>query len=289
MQTKSAEVLEQLQLERIEDTLFRGISRDIGTRSVFGGQVLGQALSAAQRTVEPSRHAHSLHAYFLRAGDTEHPIVYSVDNTRDGSSFSVRRVTAIQHGQPIFVASASFHTPSPGPVHQMPAPQVPAPEDLPQKIPLSPEALAKLPDKTQRWLNGRGAFEFLPVQPRDELNPEKRPPQQAMWFRFADHIDDDPTMHTALLAYASDFFLVGTALLPHGFSYTQPNLRMASLDHAMWFHRPFRVDDWLLYACESPTMQDSRALARGSIYTRDGVLVASTAQEGMIRVTDWAG
>jgi acyl-CoA thioesterase-2 len=286
---KVAEVLELLQLERIEDTLFRGQSRDIGTRSVFGGQVLGQALSAAQRTVEPSRRAHSLHAYFLRAGDIEHPIVYSVENTRDGGSFSVRRITAIQHGKPIFVASASFNAPSPGPEHQTPAPSTPMPEALAPYMTLTPEELAKLEPKTQRWLTGRGAFEFRPVHPRNELAPEKRPPHQAIWFKLADRIDDDAQMHNALLAYASDFFLIGTALLPHALSYIQPNVRMASLDHAMWFHRPFRVDEWFLYVCESPTMQDSRALARGSVYTRDGVLVASTAQEGMIRVTDFQG
>jgi len=256
---------------------------------VFGGQVLGQALSAAQRTVDASRRAHSLHAYFLRAGDIEHPIVYSVENTRDGGSFSVRRITAIQHGAPIFVASASFHRPTSGPQHQIPSPEVPPPESLSAYMPISPDELAKLPAKTQRWLTRRGAFEFHPVHPRDELNPERRPPHQAVWLRLADRIDDDPTLHTSLLAYASDFFLIGTTLLPHALSYIQSNVRMASLDHAIWFHRPFRVDEWLLYVNDSPTMQDSRGLARGSLYTRDGVLVASTSQEGMIRVTDFQG
>lgn len=282
---KVAELLDLLHLERIEDNIFRGQSRDIGTRFVFGGQVLGQALSATQRTVDPARHAHSLHAYFLRAGDIDHPIIYQVDRTRDGGSFSVRRVTAIQHGQPIFVMSASFHRPEPGLEHQISPPDVPKPEDLPEQQSLPPEELAKLPAKTQRWLARQGAFEFRHVYPRNELAPTKRPPSQQVWFRLNARIDDTPTMHHALLAYASDFHLVGTSTLPHAISYLQPNVRMASLDHALWFHRPLRVDEWLLYSCDSPSMQDSRGLSRGSIYTRDGVLVASTAQEGMIRVS----
>lgn len=285
MHEKVAELLDLMRLERIEDNLFRGQSRDIGTRFVFGGQVLGQALGAAQRTVDPARLAHSLHAYFLRAGDIEHPIVYLVDPTRDGGSFSARRVTAIQHGQPIFVMSASFHLPQPGLQHQMSPPDVPKPEDLPPAHPLPAEELAKLPPKTQRWLSTRGAFEFRPVYPRDELAPTKRPPNQQIWFRLSDRIGDDTALHQALLAYASDFHLIGTSTLPHAVSYLQPNVQMASLDHALWLHRPLRVDEWLLYACDSPSMQDSRGLARGSIYTRDGVLVASTAQEGLVRIS----
>ena len=288
MHEKDAELLDLLRLERIEDNLFRGQSRDIGTRFVFGGQVLGQALSAAQRTVDPARIAHSLHAYFLRAGDIDHPIVYQVESTRDGGSFSVRRVIAIQHGQPIFVLSASFHLPEPGMEHQLSPPEVPLPEDLPESPTFTPEELARLPAKTQRWLAKRGAFEFRHVYPRNELEPTKRPPYQQTWFRLADRIDDDPALHYALLAYASDFHLIGTSTLPHAVSYLQPNVRMASLDHALWFHRPLRVDEWLLYACDSPSMQDSRGLARGSIYTRDGILVASTAQEGLVRVTGQA-
>ena len=283
MQQIVAELLDLLRLERLEDNLFRGQSRDIGTRYVFGGQVLGQALSAAQQTVEPVRRAHSLHAYFLRAGDIEHPIVYDVDRTRDGGSFSVRRVTAIQHGKPIFVFACSFHEPEPGAEHQLSMPEVPMPEDLPA-LAMSEEAIAKLPVKAQRWLSKEGPFEFRHVYPRDELHPVKRPPYQQVWFRLVDRIDDDPALHLSLLAYASDFHLIGTTTLPHAISYLQPNVQMASLDHAMWFHRAPRVDDWLLYACDSPSTQQSRGLARGSIYTRDGVLIASTAQEGLIRV-----
>ena len=289
MHEKVAELLDLLRLERIEDTIFRGQSRDIGTRFVFGGQVLGQALSAAQRTVDPARQVHSMHAYFLRAGDIEQPIVYLVDQTRDGGSFSARRVTAVQHGQPIFVASASFHISEAGPEHQLSPPEVPMPEDLPEGPNLSAEELARLPAKVQRWLTKRDAFEFRHVYPRNELNPTKQPPYQQIWFRLADRIDDDPALHHALLAYASDFHLIGTSTLPHAVSYLQPNVRMASLDHALWFHRPLRVDEWLLYACDSPSMQDSRGLARGSIYTRDGRLVASSAQEGLVRVTGSGG
>ena len=283
MQQIVAELLDLLRLERLEDNLFRGQSRDIGTRYVFGGQVLGQALSAAQQTVEPVRRAHSLHAYFLRAGDIEHPIVYDVDRTRDGGSFSVRRVTAIQHGKPIFVFACSFHEPEPGAEHQLSMPEVPMPEDLPA-LAISEEAIDKLPAKAQRWLSKEGPFEFRHVYPRDELHPVKRPPYQQVWFRLVDRIDDDPALHLSLLAYASDFHLIGTTTLPHAISYLQPNVQMASLDHAMWFHRAPRVDDWLLYSCDSPSTQQSRGLARGSVYTREGALIASTAQEGLIRV-----
>ena len=280
---KVAELLDLMRLERLEDNLFRGQSRDIGTRYVFGGQVLGQALSAAQQTVDPSRRAHSLHAYFLRAGDIEHPIIYDVDRTRDGGSFSARRVTAIQHGKPIFVFASSFHEPEPGAEHQLSMPEVPPPEDLPE-LSIPQAEIEKLPVKAQRWLTRAGPFEFRHVYPRDELHPVKQPPFQRVWSRLTDRIDDDPALHLSLLAYASDFHLIGTVTLPHAISYLQPNVQMASLDHAMWFHRAPRVDEWLLYSCDSPSTQQARGLARGSIYTRDGVLVASTAQEGMIRV-----
>jgi acyl-CoA thioesterase II len=279
-----AELIDLLRLERLEDNLFRGQSRDIGTKYVFGGQVLGQALSAAQQTVDAVRVVHSLHGYFLRAGDIEHPIIYDVDRSRDGKSFSVRRITAIQHGQPIFVLAASFQEPEPGAEHQISAPEVPLPEDLPESPVLSAETLAQLPPKMQRWLSRRGPFEFRPVYPRDELQPTKRPPYQQVWFRLPAELPDDEPLHRALLAYASDFHLIGTTTFPHGISYLQPNVQMASLDHAMWFHRAFKASDWLLYACDSPTAQGARGLARGSIYNREGVLVASTAQEGLIRV-----
>jgi len=279
-----SELIELLSLERLEDNLFRGQSRDIGTRFVFGGQVLGQALSAAQATMPQPRPAHSLHAYFLRAGDVEHPIVYHVDRTRDGGSFSVRRVTAIQHGQVIFFCAASFQAPEDGVEHQPPMPQVPDPDDLEPPAPLAPEVLANLPSKVRRWLDRTGPFEFRPVHPRNELQPARQPPFNQIWFRLVERVGDGPGLHRSLLAYASDFQLLGTATYPHGISYYQPDVQMASLDHALWFHRPFRADEWLLYAIDSPSAQGSRGLARGQIFSRDGRLVASTAQEGMIRV-----
>lgn len=278
------ELLGLLQLEQLEDNLFRGESRDIGTRYVFGGQVLGQALTAAQQTVDGDRNAHSLHAYFLRAGDIDKPIIYSVERTRDGGSFSVRRVTAIQHGQAIFNFAASFQVDEPGVEHQLPMPSVPKAEDIEPPPPLPAEVLAKLPPKLQRWFGLEGPFEFRHVYPRDDLNPPKRPPFQQVWFRLARRIDDNPALHRALLAYSSDFHLIGTAMLPHGISFLQRNVQVASLDHAMWFHRPFRVDEWLLYSCDSPSAQGGRGLARGTVYAEDGRLIASTTQEGLIRL-----
>lgn len=284
MSNHVTELVELLQLERLEDNLFRGQSRDIGTRFVFGGQVLGQALAAAQRTVDAEREAHSLHAYFLRAGDIEAPIVYNVERTRDGGSFSSRRVVAIQHGQPILNGSVSFQAPEQGVEHQTPMPEVPAPEDIEPLHPLPPEEVARLPVKLQRWMGIDGPFQFRQVSPRDERHPSKRPPIQHIWFKLSSPIDDSAILHRALLAYASDFHLIGTATLPHGISYLTNNVQMASLDHALWFHRPFRVDEWLLYSFDSPTAQGGRGLARGQIFSRDGRLVASTAQEGLIRV-----
>ena len=284
MTSPVSELIELLSLERLENNLFRGQSRDIGTKYVFGGQVLGQALSAAQATLTQPRAAHSLHAYFLRAGDIEAPIVYNVDRTRDGGSFSVRRVTAIQHDQVIFFCAASFQEHEAGAEHQLSMPEVPKPEDLEPAPAVPPEKLALLPIKVQRWLDRHGPFEFRHVYPRDELNPPKRPPFQQVWFRLSAKVGDAPELHRALLAYASDFHLLGTATFPHGISYYQPNVLMASLDHALWFHRPFRADDWLLYSIDSPSAQDARGLARGQIFDRSGRLVASTAQEGLIRV-----
>lgn len=283
-----AELLDLLRLERLEDNLFRGASHDIGTKYVFGGQVLGQALSAAQQTVDPDRPVHSLHAYFLRAGDIGHPIVFDVDRSRDGKSFSARRVTAIQHGQPILVLAASFHLPEAGAEHQIPMPATPSADALPPAAPVDVESLVRLPDKLQRWFSRGGPFEFRHVHPRDEFKPDPQPPYQQVWFRLARSIGEDPAQHRALLAYASDFHLIATATFPQGISYLQPNVQMASLDHAMWFHRPFRIDQWLLYSCDSPSAQDARGLARGQIFDAEGRLVASTAQEGMIRVHETA-
>jgi acyl-CoA thioesterase-2 len=282
------ELIDLLQLERLEENLFRGQSRDIGTKYVFGGQVLGQALSAAQQTVDPARAAHSLHAYFLRAGDIEAPIVYNVERTRDGGSFSVRRVVAIQHGEPIFNCSVSFQIEQSGIEHAATMPAVPLPDELPPRQPLPPELLAKLPNKLQRWFGRNAPFEMRFVEGTDVVQPKKRPALQHTWFRLAGRIADQPSLHRAMLAYASDFNLITTALLPHGLSMIADygSLRMASLDHGMWFHRPFRADEWLLYSCDSPSAQGARALARGQVFNASGSLVASTVQEGMIRVVN---
>jgi acyl-CoA thioesterase-2 len=279
------ELIALLDLERIEVNLFRGVSPDLDMQRVFGGQVAGQALVAASRTVdERDRHVHSLHAYFLRPGDPKVPIVYDVDRIRDGKSFTTRRVVAIQHGEPILNMAASFQITEPGVEHQLSMPEVPKPEDLDPPEPVPQEQLSAISATLQRWLLREGPFEFRYVYPRDEIKVPKRPPYQQVWFRLCDRIGDDPVQHRAMLAYASDFHLIGTATFPHGISYLQPNVQMASLDHAMWFHRAFRVDEWLLYSCDSPSAQGARGLSRGMIFTEGGTLVASTAQEGLLRV-----
>lgn len=277
------ELLDLMTLEPLEVNLFRGASRDIGTERVFGGQVLAQALLAASQTVE-DRVVHSLHAYFLRAGDPDAPIVYNVDRSRDGRSFTARRVVAIQHGRQIFTLAASFQLPQDGVEHQFEMPDVPPPEDLPNDHELAREELATAPPKLRRWYNRFGPFEFRPVLAQNPFHPEPMPPRQQIWFRLCGELGDAQSLHRTLLAYVSDFHLIGTATLPHGISFSQGNLVMASLDHAMWFHRDVRVDDWLLYDCDSPNSGGSRGLARGLIYDRRGRLIASTAQEGMIRV-----
>jgi acyl-CoA thioesterase-2 len=279
-----AELLALIRPQPLEVNLFRGESRDIGTPRVFGGQVLAQALLAASQTVE-QRMVHSLHAYFLRAGDPEAPIVYMVDRSRDGRSFSARRVVAVQHGRQIFTLAASFQLPQDGVEHQFDMPDVPDPDSLPVGRELPREQLDKAPQKLRRWLARFGPYEFRPVVAQDPFNPRPQAPHQQIWFRIAGDVGDDQFVHRALLAYVSDFHLIGTATLPHGISWVQGNLVMASLDHAMWFHRDVRVDEWLLYDCDSPNAFGSRGLARGLIYDRAGRLVASTAQEGMIRVT----
>ena len=277
------ELISLMQLERLEDNLFRGISRDIGTERVFGGQVLAQALLAASHTVE-GRQAHSLHAYFLRAGDHSAPIVYSVDRSRDGRSFSARRVVAIQHGRPIFTLAASFQVEEEGLEHQFEIPDVPPPEASNPIALVPPKDFDHMPKSMQRWLDRFGPFEFRVVRGSDPHDQVPQPPFKELWFKLHGNLPDDPRLHRALLAYVSDFHLVGTATLPHGISWVQGNLIIASIDHAMWFHREFRLDDWLLYVCDSPSSSSGRGLARGMIFNRQGDLVASTAQEGVIRL-----
>ena len=283
MDQRLAELLNQFELERLELNLFRGASRDIGSPQVFGGQVLGQALTAAYSTVE-NRKVHSLHAYFLRRGDFNLPIVYQVDRSRDGHSFTSRRVIAVQNGEQIFTFSASFQQEEPGLEHQGPMPPVALPETLQDEGRPSMEVLAQLPEKMARFLQQERPFEFRRADGVNFLHPQPAPPQQLVWLRTVDRLPDDDSLHRCLLAYVSDYGLLSTASLPHGSALLDGNLMMASIDHAMWFHRPFRVDDWLLYAMDSPSASGARGFARGAFYTRDGTLIASTAQEGVMRV-----
>lgn len=279
------DLLELLTLERIEDSIFRGESRDIGSAQVFGGQVLGQALSAAQRTVD-GRVAHSMHAYFLRRGDMERPIVYEVDHQRDGRSFSVRRVVAIQHGRPIFNMAASFQVTEPGLEHQAEMPAADGPDGLKSSYEISVELKDRLPEKMRRFLTRNRPFEFRPVRPEHYLSAEKREPVKQTWMRVIGELPDDDDLHRSLLAYLSDFGLLGTATLPHGLPFASGNVQMASLDHAIWFHRPVRVDRWLLCHFDSPNSAGARGFARAQIFAETGELVASTSQEGLVRLWD---
>jgi acyl-CoA thioesterase II len=284
MSTVLADLLQLLDLERLEINLFRGLSRDIGSPQVFGGQVLGQALMAASRTVEPERAVHSLHSYFLRRGDFDAPIVYEVDRSRDGASFTNRRVVAIQHGQQIFHLSASFQLPEEGPDHQVEAPPVTPPEELPDLTATVRRRLQDLPDQRRRFWERDRPFEFRSVEAIDDGRP--RPGVRHIWFRLAGQCPDDAVLHRCLLAYVSDFHLLETATLPHGLSFHTGHVLLASLDHGMWFHRPFRIDDWLLYALISPSSSGARGMAFGRVFDRAGRLVASTAQEGLMRVRE---
>ncbi|MDH3454773.1 MAG: acyl-CoA thioesterase II [Desulfuromonadales bacterium] len=276
------DLLKHLTLERLEENLYRGESRDIGGPNLFGGQVLGQALFAASQTAE-GRDAHSLHAYFLRPGDKTAPVVYEVERIRDGRSYATRRIVAIQRGKPIFNMSASFQRREEGIEHQFAMPEVPGPEGLPNMMELARQTLAETPEKLSRFLSWQWPIEFRPIQPIHPLHPEPRPPFRETWIRANAVLPDDPAVHKVLLAYASDFSLLGTAFLPHALTFSLGTIRAASLDHAMWFHRDFRMDDWLLYSMDSPSTSCGRGLSRGNLFSRDGKLVASVAQEGMIR------
>ena len=279
------DLLKVMTLERLELDLFRGESRDIGSPQVFGGQVLGQALVAASATVE-GRIVHSAHAYFLRRGDFNSPIVYEVDRARDGNHFSTRRIVAIQHGAQIFNMSASFQSDEAGLDHQLAMPAVPPPDNLPELGWYYRDVLAVMPKGMRRVLETKRPFEFRPTQPPSLLKPERIAASRNVWFRAVAVLPDDEVLHRCLLAYASDFSLLDTALMPHGISFPAPNLVMASIDHAMWFHRRVRVDEWLLYSTDSPSASGARGFTRGSIFSQDGQLVASTSQEGLMRVVD---
>ena len=277
-----AALLDLLDLEPLELNLFRGRSPQVGWQRVFGGQVIGQALVAACRTVK-GRPPHSMHAYFLLPGDPKVPILYDVDRIRDGRSFTTRRVVAIQHGQAIFSMSVSFHVDEPGLTHQAPMPEVPPPEQLPSENQAREWVLANMPEPIRRYYELERPIEMRPVEYTRYLGQKFENARFHVWIRTTGPLPDDPAIHQCVLAYASDWTLLDTALVPHGRSLFEREFMAASLDHALWFHRKFRADDWLLYAQDSPNLAGARGFSRGLIFARDGTLVASVAQEGLVR------
>lgn len=284
------ELLALLELEPIEHNIYRGQNRDLATGRVFGGQVFAQALVAAQRTVPDGRQAHSVHGYFLREGDLKAPIVYFVDRPRDGRSFTSRRVTAIQHGEAIFHLSASFHLDEPGLDHQTTMPSVPPPESVPSELALIRARASTIPEPYRTVVTQDRPLDIRVITPADPFSRlERHSPEDAkrqVWFRLTERIPDTAMLHQAVLAYASDYGFLPTALLPHGIGYRDPRLFIASLDHTVWFHRPFRADEWLLYVSDSPSAFGARGFVRGAVYTQAGVMVASVAQEGLIRLRE---
>lgn len=285
-QSAVTELLDILDLEVLERNLFRGRSPKTGWQRVFGGQVIGQALVAAQRTVDPDRQVHSLHGYFLRPGDPSVPIIYEVDRIRDGGSFNTRRVVGVQHGEAIFSTSVSFHRQEPGLEFQMEMPEQALPEELMSELELSEQFLDTAPDNVKAyWSKGR-PIEMRATSVEHFMTNNKLPPEQFVWFRATAPIPDDQALHAAVLAYASDMTLLDTALFPHGRKVFDPDLQVASLDHSMWFHRPIDMNDWVLFAQDSPNSNGGRGFTRGSLYSKRGVLIASCAQEGLIRPRD---
>ena len=283
MPTAVQTMLDVLNIEQLEVNLFRGRSPQDRWQRVFGGQVIGQALVAACRTVE-GRSPHSMHAYFLIGGDPKVPIIYEVDRIRDGKSFTTRRVVAIQHGQAIFTLMVSFHNDEAGLEHQAEMPNVAPPEDLPNEAEIKATILPNMPEAVQRYYKSERPIELRPVEYGRYLGQKSESGKFNVWIKATGKLPDDPAIHQCVLAYASDMSLLNTALVPHGRSVFEKTIMAASLDHALWLHRPFRADDWLLYAQESPSMTGSRGFARGLIFRRDGALVASVAQEGLVRI-----
>jgi acyl-CoA thioesterase II len=279
------EIIGILDLEPLEVNLFRGHSPQNGWKRVFGGQVVGQALAAACRTVDDvmARPPHSLHAYFLLGGDPKVPIIYEVDRIRDGKSFTTRNVKAIQNGQAIFSMSASFHGSEPGLSHQFKMPDVPKPEALPNEAELKEKIYPLLPEAARRYYARERPIEFKPVEFSRYLGKRSDTGRFDIWIRANGRLPDQPAIHQCVLAYASDMMLLDAALIPHGRSVFSEDIMAASLDHAMWFHRPFRADEWLLYSQDSPNLAGSRGFSRGLIFAMDGTLVASVAQEGLLR------
>ncbi len=277
-------LLDILDLEALEENIFRGRSPQDGWQRVYGGQVIGQALVAATRTVPENRHCHSLHAYFLRPGDPSVPIIYEVDRIRDGKSFVTRRVVAIQHGAAIYSMSASYHKLEESYEHQMPMPDgIPAPEELPSESELVAQFIDKLPERMRAYWQRERPIEMRLVDFSRYLSREPRAPKQLIWFRANGTLADDLALNQCVLAYASDFTLLDTALIAHGKFLFDPDVQLASLDHAIWFHRPVDASQWLLYVQDSPSAQGARGFCRGMIFSRDGRLVASVAQEGLMR------
>jgi acyl-CoA thioesterase II len=275
-------LLDILDLEPLEVNLFRGRSPQTGWQRVFGGQVIGQALVAAVRTVE-GRTPHSMHAYFLLPGDPKVPIIYEVERIRDGKSFTTRRVLAIQHGHPIFSMSVSFHNDEPSLSHQADMPDVPLPEALPGEAEAKERVFPKMPEAVRRYYERERPIELRPVEYGRYLGQKYANGRFHVWIRTTGRLPDDPAIHQCVLAYASDLTLLDTALVPHGRTLFEKEFMAASLDHALWIHRPFRADDWLLYAQDTPNLSGARGFSRGLIFTREGVLVASVAQEGLVR------
>ncbi|HHH1733249.1 TPA: acyl-CoA thioesterase II [Yersinia enterocolitica] len=277
-------LLDLLCLEKIEEGIFRGQSEDLGLRQVFGGQVVGQAIYAAKQTVPTDRVVHSFHSYFLRPGDSSKPIIYDVETLRDGNSFSARRVSAIQNGKPIFYMTASFQSQEEGFEHQNTMPDVPPPEGLMSETDIARKFAHLIPEKVQDKFIGHQPIEMRPVKFHNPLQGSTAEPNRYVWFKANGEMPDDLRVHQYLLGYASDFNFLPTALQPHGIGFLEPGVQIATIDHSMWFHRPFRLDDWLLYAVESTSASGARGFVRGQIYNREGVLVASTVQEGVIRL-----
>lgn len=277
------QLVSSLDLEALEQDLFRGTSPQVGWQRVFGGQVIGQALVAAQRTVSEDRPVHSLHAYFMRPGDPAAPIIYTVDRIRDGLSFATRRVVAVQHGKAIFSLSASFQKEEEGLEYQARIPDATPPEDLPGKEEMRTAFLAGAPDHIRNYWERERPIEVRPLSLEHYLSDRKLDAEQKVWVRTTGPVPDDRIIQAAILAYLSDMTLLDTALFAHGRSVFDRSLQVASLDHAMWFHRPSKLDDWLLYSMDSPNTNGARGFTRGSLYQRDGRLIASVAQEGLIR------
>jgi acyl-CoA thioesterase-2 len=284
MSSAVADLLRVLDLEQIEVNLFRGRSPQIGWQRVYGGQVIGQALVAACRTVDViGRPPHSLHAYFLLGGDPAVPIVYEVDRIRDGKSFTTRRVVAIQHGRAIFTMAVSFHRDEPGMSHQAQMPQVTRPEELPSEESIKERVLPIMPDPVRQYYERERPIELRPVELDRYLGKKIEGGRFHVWIRATGKLPDEPAIHQCVLAYASDMTLLDSALVPLGRTLFEPTIMAASLDHALWFHRPFRADEWLLYAQDSPNLSGSRGFSRGLIFAIDGTLVASVCQEGLLR------